>query len=364
MKRFISIASLTVFIVVLAAAALPEPARAFEANLSGQVNQLVMWADNGDESDFFIGDNTNSSTRFRFTGSEDFDKVMIGFRIELEAVRNASAQMDIPSSDDGDFDFNDRWLEAFFDHEYGRLSIGKGDGAANSTSETDLSGTAVIMYSGITDTAGGFTFVDKATGLPNGTTVGDTRSNFDGVGRNDRLRYDTPRFFGTQLAASVTNGDAWELAAFFAKEFGGHQIAASAGYVDTRDRGTSEFDQFGLSASWLAPFGLNLTAAYGMRDFDGQTKADRLAAGQTDDATNYYVKLGYRFGMHAIAAEYGMTEDLDVKGDESSNYGLAYVITPWKGVELYAAGRIYELDRPNADFEDVTQVMGGTRIKF
>jgi hypothetical protein len=44
------------------------PTRAFEVKLAGQVNQMIMWADNGKQSDFFVADNDNSSTRFRFTG--------------------------------------------------------------------------------------------------------------------------------------------------------------------------------------------------------------------------------------------------------------------------------------------------------
>jgi hypothetical protein len=44
--------------------------------------------------------------------------------------------------------------------------------------------------------------------------------------------------------------------------------------------------------------------------------------------------------------------------------GLAYVITPWDGVELYAAVRLYELDRPGESLHEISQIMAGTRIKF
>jgi hypothetical protein len=66
---------------------------AFEAKLSGQVNQMMMWADDGNEDDFFVADNTNSSTRFRFTGSQPFGKIKAGFQIELEAQRNRSNEL-------------------------------------------------------------------------------------------------------------------------------------------------------------------------------------------------------------------------------------------------------------------------------
>ena len=366
MKYDCRFTALAVFLISMAAAGFFSTADAFEVNLTGQVNQLIMWADNGNDSDFFIADNDNSSTRFRFTGSEDFGRVKVGFRMEFEAQQRASNDLDIPNTGDGAFEFNSRWLDAYFDTSYGTVRIGKGDGAANNTSETDLSGTSVIIYSAVNDTAGDFTFVDKATGLKSGTRINDTRNNFDGLSRNERLRYDTPSFYGTYLALSATNGNAWEVAAFFANNYGGHKIAASAGYVDTEDRFSvdGEYTQVGASASWLAPFGLNLTGAYGIRNYRGQTKQERSIAGQSDNATNTYLKLGYVWGMHAIAGEYGMTEDLDEKGDESSNYGIGYVITPWEGVEFYAAGRVYRLKRTSADFDDISQVMAGTRIKF
>jgi hypothetical protein len=353
---------LIVCVALAASIALLAPAHAFEASISGQVNHLVMWADNGKDSEFFIADNDNSSTRFRFTGSQDFERLTAGFTMEMEAERNSSSKLNIAESafdeksDDGDFNFNDRKLEAYFKGGFGKFSIGKGDGAANGTSEVDLSGTSVIMYSGVNDTAADFQFVDEDTGLQSGVSVDATRSNFDGLSRNERVRYDTPSFAGFSAATSITNGDAWELAGRYAGEFGGgHKVAAAIGYIDTKDRDTTKRTQLGLSASWLLPFGLNLTAAYGSADFD--------EAGR-EDATNYYVKLGYKWGIHAVAVEYGMTEDLDQKDDESDNYGVAYVIKPWKGVELYAAGRVFKLDRTGANFDDISQIMGGTRIKF
>jgi len=352
--------SMFVFVIALvASSALVTPTHAFEAKVSGQVNQMVMWADNGEDSEFFITDNDNSSTRFRFTGEEKFEALAVGFKMEMEAERNSSSKVNIAEgddkSDDGDFNFNDRKLEAYFKGGFGTFSIGKGDGAANGTSEMDLSGTSVIMYSGVNDTAADIQFVDKDTGLQSGIRVDATRSNFDGLSRNERVRYDTPSFGGFSAAASMTNGDAWELAGRYSGKFADHKIAAAIGYIDTQDRDTTERTQYGLSASWLMPFGLNLTAAYGLADFEEEGR---------EDATNYYIKLGYKWGIHAVAVEYGMTEDLAQEDDESDNYGVAYVVKPWKGVELYASGRVYSLDRDDADFEDISQVMAGTRIKF
>jgi hypothetical protein len=338
---------------LLATAFLAAPAAAFEARLSGQVNQMMMWADDGTEDDFFVADNTNSSTRFRFTGAQPFGKVTAGFQIELEAQRNRSVLLEIGQNNDGAFVWNDRWLNAYFDTPFGKFEIGKGDGAAKAVPEIDLSGTAVITYSGVTDTSGAFMF-KNADGSDFGARIGQTRNNFAGLGRNERIRYNTPTFAGFWLAASMTNGEAWETSAWYAADFGGNKIAAAVGYIDGRKR--EAYNQWSGSISWLMPFGLNLTGAFGQRDFDQPGR---------NDATNYYFKVGYQWDIHAVSAEYGWTEDMRINGEDSSNWGLAYVITPWKGVEFYTAYRQFMLDAAvGPDPDDIRQAMLGTRIRF
>jgi hypothetical protein len=354
MKSGIGSRAVFVFVAVLAMVAATSPASALESSVSGHVNVLVMWADNGKENDFFIGDNDNSQTRIRWIGEDEQDWGKFGFRIELGLGKNPSAAMELPNQGDGEFEINDRWLEGYFDTQYGKVSLGKGDGAANNTSETDLSGTIVAGYADIRVTAANFAFIDSDTGEAV-TKLGETRNDFDGLSRNVRVRYDTPEFAGIKLATSVTNLDAWEVAGFWDAEFGeGHIVAASIGYVDGQDR--VDFNQLGMSASYLMPIGLNLTGSYGIRDWDVDGK---------DDGINYYLKLGWRFaGIHAVAVEWGVTENLDENGDASSSWGAQYVITPWKAVELYLAGRVFSLDRENVNTDDISQVYGGTRIKF
>jgi predicted porin len=349
------------------------PAGAVEFKVSGQINRMIVWADNGEESDTFHADNDNSSTRFRFKGSEEVtDGIKVGVVWETQFESNTSSKLDTRSNpnglarDDNSSTFSERKLEAYFDTFFGKVSIGQGDGAANGTSEVDLSGTSVIMYSGVNDTGGDFEFVREAIDPATGNqtrliAIDKTRNNFDGLSRNDRFRYDTPKFGPLTLSASITNGNALEGAARISQEFDGFgKIAAAVGYVDTvrRESGGTPLDyvQIGASASILHTSGLNLTVAWGRRDPD--------AAG-TEEPENIYGKLGFKKGIHAVAVEYGITEDLDQKHDESENYGLAYVLKPWKGVELYAAYREFSLDRRGVnDIEDISQAMIGTRVKF
>jgi predicted porin len=332
-----------------------QPVQAVEVKLSGQVNRAVMWADNGKDTSVLNVDNDNSSTRFRFTGSEEVnDSVTVGVVWENEFQSNPSNKVDVGQDDDGDSEFNDRKLEAYFVVPFGKISIGQGDGAGNGTSEEDLSGTTVIMYSGVNDTAGSINFRDNDDNEI--ATIGSTRSNFDGLSRNDRVRYDTPKFGGATLSVSGTNGDAYELAARYSGDFDSlGKITAAIAYVDANNREDPEWTQIGGSVSWLHTSGINLTVSSGSRDIDNTGT----------DPVNYYGKLGYKFDIHAIAVEYGVTEDLAQNKDESKNYGLAYVMKPWNGVEFYGTYRMYELDRDGtSNIEDIRQVMVGTRVKF
>jgi len=210
-----------------------------------------------------------------------------------------------------------------------------------------------FTYSDIGTTAAGVTFVDS-TGA-SVATVGSVHANFDGLSRNDRLRYDSPKLGPVILSASATNGDAWELAARVTTELENiGKIAAAIGYVDSQDRSTPEFDQIGASISWLHDTGVNLTLVYGVRDPDGGIEAE-----------NYYAKLGYKRGKHAVSVEWGQTDDLAAAGDEANSYGAGYVFNVYKGIELYAGYRLYELDRSSGlSIEDINILMAGTRVKF
>jgi Gram-negative porin len=353
------------------------PALALEVKLSGQVDQMVMFADDGENNDFFVTDNSNSSTRFRFQGSEVFGKVKAGVYLEWEALRNPSSKVTIHQTSDNpagtsDFNLRDRWLNAFFDTPWGTLEIGKGNSAAYTTAQVDLSGTAVAGYSDLTNTGGSIDWKSDATGASYAAAaggpihIGSTTSNFDGpLSRSERLRYNSPTFAGFTWSGAVENGGDWDTSLFYSAELYG-KLAAAVGYTQLQRYNGATFDHvLDGSISWLAPFGLNVTveAGKGFR-VDGAT--DPTGAG-ADDPFNYWAKLGYKFGIHAFSIEYGQTKDLAANGDKSSTYGAEYVINPWKPVELFAAYRLYKLDRDAAvggNAENINVAYAGTRIKF
>jgi hypothetical protein len=108
----------------------------------------------------------------------------------------------------------------------GRVTVGYGDTASNSTSEVDLSGTTVIGFSEVEDLAGGILFRDK-NGELSDTTIGNVFDNLDGLGRDDRIRYDSPSFTGVKFSTSAVADNRWDAAIRYGGDFGPVKTAAA-----------------------------------------------------------------------------------------------------------------------------------------
>ena len=241
----------------------------------------------------------------------------------------------------GGDDFSNRNANVWVQGNFGRVTLGQGSGAADGSTEADLSGTTVIQY----PTSNGDLLGDMEYG-DSGVTVGDARSAFDGLGRNDNLRYDAG-VGDFSFAGSYGNGDKKELAARYKLENLEVRVAwwdeASSG---DGDRGAA------ISATWIAENGINLTGEYSGTDASDD---------EADDPTNIYLKLGYKTGKSSYDIDWSETQDLG-PGDGSS-VSLAWVYVPMSGIEVYASYRVESVDNVDDD-DDIDAVIGGARVKF
>jgi hypothetical protein len=370
MKKFsrLGLFALTIALTILLI--LPA-AQAVDFKISGQINRAVLWGDNGEDNDTKFVDNDNSSTRFRFTGGNDFDEAWrVGIVWEVEMQSNASNDTDIDigeNDDTGDVDFNERKIEFYVNHKkFGRVWLGQGDTASNGTSEVDLSGTDVVNYSSIEDMAGGFNFRDNNNNII--TSIGGAFSNFDGFSRRDRIRYDTPKFGPVYFSGSYMNGQSWDLAGRLAYEWTDVGKLAAAAHYTGADTNRDNYKQWSASASWLFDFGLNFTASYGARD--DQENRD-------EDPYNLYGKVGWKFDKWAFSADYTYSEHVGADDDEAQSIGVAAVWNVWESVQFYASYRFHDFEREDdeltadqiaegadGDAEDIHAIMIGGRVKF
>jgi len=347
--------SFVVLALIAAALLAVSPANAVDFAISGQINRAAMYADDGSTAKWFFVDNENSSTRFRFTGSNDFENSWkVGIVWEVEMQSNASNEVNMDTTDTTDITFRERKMEFWVGHKFGKLWMGQGDTASNSTSEVDLSGTTVAAYSAVADVGGAFVFQDDGAAATPAVSVGGSRSNFDGFSRQDRVRYDTPKFAGFYGSTSVFSQNRWDLAARYSGDLGWAKLAAAAAWSDYGTSSDTIDNIFSSSASMLFDFGLNLTASYAQRKQDGT------------DPYNIYGKVGYQFlEKHAVSLQWGRTENLSAKDDKGDSYGLAYVFSPWKSVEFYGSYVVHKLDRDvGSDPDDVGIGFLGGRVKF
>ncbi len=330
----------------------------------GQVNRGVLYVNDGENKEFFHVDNDNSSTRIGLLGSAKLnDDFSVGTKIEVQFESNSTANVSQDNkSGVGPNNFTERHLDLFFKSEtFGKLSLGQGDTASNGTSEVDLSGTSVIGYAGVGDMAGGMKFFDQNTNALSDVTVGGGfLSDMDGLSRRDRVRYDTPAFAGFTVSGSATEREQQDVALRYSGKFPWFKLAGAAAYANT-DKSSSIENQYNGSVSVLFDNGLNVTLAGGQR---------AMLASNREEPLFYYAKLGYKadffaIGTTALALDYGRYDNLEQNDDTGDTFALLAVQNLTQlGTELYIGYRLYRLERPGTDFDEINAVLTGARIKF
>ncbi|CAO1669079.1 porin [Salinicola sp. NYA28a] len=351
---------------------LSTPAQAFSFKVSGQVDKAIVGADNGEESDIGFVDNNGSNTRFRFLGSQELNNgVEFGFNYEVALTNNLSTNFDINTSDTDSTFLDVRKTEVYLIGDLGKVSLGKGDGAANGTSEVDLSGTQYLGGGSAHYYASGISFLDP-DGNPIGTIGGAAYNNFDALSRNNRIRYDTPSLGDVVLSASLDSGKAVETAARYATDFGdGWKFETAVDYLDSRDQNANinqagerifsgRFKEYGGSASVLLPGGLNFTGMYKNRDSDEGGP----------DGQSYFGGIGYILNKHHLQVGWGHTDDLANEGSSGNTYQLAYMYQWREDLEFFGSYRHITLDDAESasgdivDAQNINYIYLGTRVKF
>ena len=332
----------------------------------GQINKGILVFDDG-ESTLGYGpvDNGNSSSRI---GIRLYGVVGPGWsaggNVEWEWNPYSTTNVDQLNRDDYDWETNLlRKAEGYVTSEtLGKLWLGQGSMASDASAEVDLSGTTVVGYSLISDMAGG-PFLRTDDGDLSGVRVKDAFTNFDGLGRKFRIRYDTPSYAGFSLAASVgkqmvperVDDTVWDIAARYDNTIDDFKISGAIAYSEP----SVDQQLFDGSISILHnPSGISLT----------------VAAAYSDEAINDgrygYVKLGYQadffeVGKTAMSVDAYYGEDIAANGSDSTSFGAQLVqnLDYWQ-TELYLGVRSHQYDETTEDFEDSVAMLAGARVKF
>jgi len=328
--------------------------------ISGQVNRAVNIADDGKSTKAYFVDSDASNTRVRFVGTaKATDDLTIGSKIEFAIAPNESGVVSQDDEESGDF-FDQRWAEVSLDSKrFGKISLGKGSTASDNSAEVDLSRTDVVQYASIADIAGGLKFRQNNGDTLTDVRISDAFKDLDGLSRKNRLRYDTPTFYGFSLAGSLVSDQRYDASLWWGGQGLGFKAAGALAFADPNEENTNY--QYDGSFSLLhEATGLNLTLSGGLKQLDDQ-----------GDAKNFYAKAGWltRFfsvGETAFGVDYTRSVNLPTGRDKGYSVGGA-VVQQFEdyGTELYLQYRLYSLDRDAApSVQDIHVGTIGARVKF
>src|SRR5262245_45015393 len=349
--------------------------RKMSLTITGQVHRMVLWWDDGHSNDTYYGiDNTNSSSRFSFTGTAKVTPtVSMGFDITIEIEAGGTSSNLRQFDEDGKLgaqingagaaSFNAANVDSYFgdarraawwieDTRLGRLTVGRYESAGAITT-IDLAGIGAGASASVVLVNGSFLLRGpNAAYLGIGWgNLGDPAAN---QGRTELLRWDSPTYQGFILSASIAevSDQYWGVMLRYANEFNGVRVAAGIGYENATDTQTNigpvpggqgnlagpgnlgdpalngEVKAWGAGLSVLhVPSGLFAQGHYMQADFDGTgSTAYWGQVANKKDATQWLIQAGitknwFGFGNTAIFGEYSKNLDWGAgAGPRGRNY--------------------------------------------
>jgi hypothetical protein len=395
-----------------------------KVSLSGQIDRALLYGDDGKSNAIRNVDNIISSTRFRLVGEGRVTpETTLGTNLEMEIRPNLSNQQTITQNlpqAAGNVFPTIRQAELFVAGlDWGDVRLGFGSTASYLTNEFDLSGTFIGHYVGIAEQDGGFAFRQKGAALvpggpggklvlsPDGAfgpAVGSVFNNFGGLGRDDRIRYDTPVWEGFQFSTSVVDGGSYDAALRMGRNIGPFRVIAAVAAADATHRThnpTANLGYAGVPAGFPGGASLGGTNANpsgpsladvtpnGSRHFDGSFSVLHesgislsMSGGVRDpryldplgkklSPNLFYTKLGYQheffpFGSTAVSVDFANQDEVIFHGDTAQSYAVALVQNiDSTSTEVFASAAYQTLKRTlGGAFHPIMAAWTGARIRF
>jgi len=332
----------------------------------GQLSPALLSFDDGGEKTNNFVDNTNSNSRVGVWYHRPFAWGQLNLNLETSLGFRGSNSVSQLSQD-----FEREWTEAnirkaeviWETRRFGTFYLGQGSMASDGIANRDLSGTSIVSYVGIPDSAGAF-FLRTQSGLLSTVAVGAAFPNFDG-GRRTRVRYDTPSIRGIVVSASVGkqvqsgafNTQDSDITLRYDRDFPAFKIAAATGYTWIgREKFSDNRTVVGSFSIEHKATGISLTSSTGTRDTTGNYR---------------YLKLGFktgenRIGPFSVSVDYYAANDMITNGSKSESYGIG-ILQKFSNprMEAYLGLRSYAFSDPSPIlYQDAYSVLFGGRWKF
>lgn len=376
------------YVAMAAMLPLSQVATAGEVNISGWINEGMLYTDDGNNSDFSqVQDNgTTLASRLSFTGTQELPNsgLTAGFELSVEpgntlganngATPLLSSQAALSNSNNFGSDIGLLASNIHLSGGFGKLTVG------TQSMPTDnigvLSDPSLTLWSGVSPVfrGAGFTIAGLGAGAVD-TTWGSNLQcqtstlgiGFDcnGVYRNG-VRYDLPAVMGVKIAVGYANDDIYDISLNHSGSIAGLNTVIGMGYAINQGGGNTtvaESEVFQVQAGLMDPgTGIFGSIAY-MKD-EGDLTAAALAVNAgtaasgiqvSDETESYFIKVGVKrafnsLGDTAISFKYGSYEDgfgtggVGVTGTEVERIGFELVQYFGAGFQIYGTWEQLDLD--------------------
>ena len=359
--------------------------------LSGHINRMIMWWDDGVNDDVYVVDNAQSESRFRMKGSASIAPGWsAGFLIEMELIsaesKNVNARVDGAPNENADgFIRNRKTSWHLKNDQLGKITVGRDSSAADDILLLNIAKNPIADAHPKLSNA--FRLVRPAGTLGcngascrTGIVQNAIAPNLDRT-RTDIVRYDTPSLNGLVLSAAWGEDDVADVAIRYKKEWNSIRLVAGIGYLwDTDEREGVRICPDGLmQANCVAeradlerlagslsvmhvPSGLYVYAA-GDRDGFGTSNAASplratvftapITGRNAETGTMWYLQAGVKrpllapaLGATTLYGEYQEFDNFGVRRDAGTLLGLARgnsEITD-SSAELWGVGIVQDID--------------------
>jgi len=333
--------------------------------MSGQIVRSLLYIDDGENSQLFHVDGATSSTRIRWVITGQVTEALaVGGLVEADFMNSNDAgnaffdRTNTTDETNQDVTWNLRKSVISFKHKaMGTLSIGQDSVASDGGSTQTFVGKGFTDYNGgIADVA----FTNSATGALTTVSIGDVTASYD-AGRDDRVRYDTPKFQGFGASVSFIDDGTWDGQINYGGKFSGIEVKAAAQYHAISANSTTVDANMGASITAQHDSGLSAGFEWAQEDTN---------ANQTFEGERWGVNVGYKasltdLGTTAFWIGYHENADTFTQGDETTIFSGGIHQTLPAGVDITISYHNYEYDDTTAtNYDDVSMFMAGTRLQF
>lgn len=347
-----------------------------KVTMGGQVGVATGYADDGKKTGLYHVTNNAGITRGYLSAEGALSDDLIAKAVFEFAYSPNNSSRTSTRSTDSQSAFILRHADFVLSHtKLGTLYLGHGATATDDSAKQDLSGTYIATAPNATN---GFYFIDKNSDTLNTGSdprINNVYHNFDGDVRKQRIRYDTPAFYGLQVrmghnAIGALQGpkSTHDVGLFYGAKINGYEVRGVASLVKNDGR---FYTQYTGGGSVLAPFGTNFTFLVAGRDYKNRPGRS--------NAEHYSVKFGqhvafFDAGKTLFSIDYGQTRNLtddsslpDKKGT-AKLYG-ATVLQKYDpaAMEVYLTWRAHKFDvhKPSVkDYHPIHIVLLGAVLKI